>query len=230
MCHFLDRLQTEPMTTPAGDTSQFKRRWADYYQAVAGRPPRDTLVTALDRFAAESETPKSTAGFAVDLGCGDGRDTVELIRRNWRILAIDGEPEAITRLTKRQDINRLYLETRVQRFEDLTLPPGVDLVNASFCLPFCPPEHFLDLWEEIVMALRSGGRFCGHLFGDRDSWAVYPDISCHTRRQLDQLLAPFEVELLDEEDHFGKTALGEEKNWHIYNIVARLLPKRRLYS
>ncbi|MEO1402747.1 MAG: class I SAM-dependent methyltransferase [Cyanobacteria bacterium J06635_1] len=217
----------EPATSPAGDTSQFKRRWADYYQAVAGRPPRDTLVTALDRFSAESktssETPKSTPGFAVDLGCGDGRDTVELIRRNWRVLAIDGEPEAIVRLTRRQDINRIYLETRVQRFEDMTLPPGVDLINASFCLPFCPPKHFPDLWEEIVAALRAGGRFCGHLFGDRDSWAAYPDVSFHTRSQVEQLLSPFKIELFDEEDHPGKTALGEEKHWHIYNIVARLL-------
>ena len=30
-----------------------------------------------------------------------------------------------------------------------------------------------------------------------------------------------EIELLDEEDHPGKTALGEEKHWHLYKIVAR---------
>ena len=157
----------------------------------------------------------------MDLGCGDGRDTVELLRQNWRVLAIDGEPEAIARLRQRQDIDRTYLETRVQRFEDLTLPPDVDLINASFCLPFCPPDQFPELWEEIVMALRVGGRFCGHLFGDRDSWAAYTDLNHHTRQQIDQLLIPFEVELLDEEEHPGKTALGEEKYWHLYNIVAR---------
>ncbi|MEO0536099.1 MAG: class I SAM-dependent methyltransferase [Cyanobacteria bacterium P01_A01_bin.123] len=205
-------------------TEGFKgqRKWADYYQAVVGRPPRETLIKALDHFDAESTTSsRSKAGFAVDLGCGDGRDTVEMLRRNWRVLAIDGEPDAIARLQQRPDINRLYLETRVQRFEALTLPPEVDLINASFCLPFCPPEHFSELWEEIVAALRPGGRFCGQLFGDRDSWAVYPDIGRHTRSQLEQLLAPFNIELLDEEEHPGETALGEEKYWHIYNIVAR---------
>lgn len=201
---------------------QFQRRWVDYYQAVAGRPPRETLVTALNHFATESKIPRrGRVGFAVDLGCGDGRDTVEMLRRRWRVLAIDGEPEAIARLQQRQDINRTYLETRVQSFEQLTLPPEVDLINASFCLPFCPPHYFPELWDEIVTALRPGGRFCGHLFGDRDSWATYTDISYQTRRQLEQLFSAFKIELLDEEEYPGKTALGEEKYWHIYNVIAR---------
>jgi hypothetical protein len=35
------------------------------------------------------------------------------------------------------------------------------------------------------------------------------------------LLQPFEIEMLEEEDHPGKTAIGEEKHWHIFHIVAR---------
>lgn len=210
-------------TQPATDSNQFQRHWVDYYQAVAGRPPRETLVTALDLFAADlSPRVRSTVGVAVDLGCGDGRDTVELLRRQWRVIAVDGEPEAIARLRQRQDINRTYLETRVQRFENLALPPQVDLINASFCLPFCLPDHFPVLWEEITSALKPGGRFCGHLLGDRDTWTQYVDISYHTRQQVDQLLVPFEIELFDEEDHPGKTALGDEKHWHLFNIVARM--------
>jgi hypothetical protein len=109
----------------------------------------------------------------------------------------------------------------VQRFEDLTLPPDISLVNASFCLPFCAPERFPDLWDEIVATLATGGRFCGQLFGDQDSWAIYGDMNHHSRAQVNQLLAPFVVEWLEEENHPGKTALGEEKHWHIFNIVAR---------
>ena len=33
--------------------------------------------------------------FAVDLGCGSGADTIALLKRRWRVLAIDGEAEAI---------------------------------------------------------------------------------------------------------------------------------------
>ncbi|MBE9138075.1 class I SAM-dependent methyltransferase [Nodosilinea sp. LEGE 07088] len=200
----------------------FPRRWAEYYQVVTGRPPRETLLMALDHFNSEAlSCSRTTVGFAVDLGCGDGRDTAELLRCHWRVLAVDGEPDAIALLRNNQNIDRTYLETRVQRFEDLTLPPDVDLINASFCLPFCPPSHFSELWREIETALRPGGRFCGHLFGDRDSWAVFPDLTHHTRQQIDQLLTHFEVELLNEEEHLGKTALGEEKHWHLYHIIAR---------
>lgn len=196
----------------------FKRDWTAYYSAVVGRPPRDTLLAALGHFEEESAI---RSRFAVDLGCGEGRDTVELLRRGWRVLGIDGEPEASARLLNHPDINLNQLETQIVRFEDLILPDAVDLINASFSLPFCPPEHFPDLWEKIVLSLRPGGRFCGQLFGDRDSWAIYTSMNHHTRKQVEVLLQPFELERLEEEDHPGKTALGEEKHWHLFQIVAR---------
>lgn len=201
---------------------EFEHRWSSYYKVVAGRPPRETLTKALDLFAAEADAePLKHRPFAVDLGCGNGRDTAELLRRNWRVLAIDGQAEAVEQLRQRQDLNRTYLEARVQKFEDLTLPPEVDLVNASFCLPFCPAEHFSELWDVIVNSLKTGGRLSGQLFGDRDSWAGLSNIVTQTRAEVSRLLAPFKIELFEEEEHPGKTALGEEKYWHLYQIVAR---------
>ncbi|MBE9182779.1 class I SAM-dependent methyltransferase [Oculatella sp. LEGE 06141] len=193
--------------------------WTDYYQAVEGRPPRETLLMALAKF--EAASPSATLQFAVDLGCGDGRDTVELLRRGWRVLGIDGEEQAIARLLSRADIDPHHLETRVDRFEVLTLPESVDLINASFCLQFCPPAYFSAFWQKIVTAIRAGGRFCGQLIGDRDSWAAYPHMNHHSREQVLDLLRPFEIEELQEEDHPGKTALGVEKHWHLFHIVAR---------
>lgn len=195
----------------------FERDWSAYYQAVEGRPPRETLLAALARFEA---LPDKCPRFAVDLGCGDGRDTVEILKRGWRVLGIDGAAEAIARLQNRPDIDLNRLETLVMSFEDLVLPESVDLINASFCLPFCPPEHFSGLWNKIVTALRVGGRFCGQLFGDRDSWAIYPNMSHQTRSQVEEWLQPFAVEWLQEEEHPGVSAIGEQKYWHIFHIVA----------
>ncbi|HEY9674026.1 MAG TPA: class I SAM-dependent methyltransferase [Waterburya sp.] len=207
-------------TNEQAEDNVFKRDWSAYYNAVMGRPPRDTLLAALARFEAEESADK--VRFAVDLGCGNGRDTVELLRRGWRVLGIDGEKEAIARLLSRPDINnKEHLQTKVVCFEELILPEAVDLVNASFSLPFCPPEQFPRLWEKITSSLRSGGRFCGQLFGDRDSWAIYSSMNHHTREQVEVSLQPFEVEMFEEEEHLGKTALGEEKHWHIFQIVAR---------
>lgn len=203
----------------------FERKWLDYYNAVVGRPPRDTLLEALARFDAESLNQQKTSAqqprFAVDLGCGEGRDTVELLRRGWRVLSIDGEAEAIARLLNRSDINHELLKTRVILFKDLVLPESVDLVNASFSLPFCRPDDFPRLWEKIISSLRPGGRFSGQLFGEHDSWAIYASMNHHTRQQIEILLQPFEIEMLQEENHPGKTAIGEDKHWHIFHVVAR---------
>ena len=70
-----------------------KRDWKAYYDVVANRPPRKTLLTTLAAF----EEP----GVAIDLGCGEGRDTVEMLRQNWAVLAIDQNPDAIASLRNR---------------------------------------------------------------------------------------------------------------------------------
>lgn len=199
--------------------TSFDRNWIAYYNAVAGRPPRETLLKALALF--EEELPADAPKFAVDLGCGNGRDTVELVRRNWHVLAIDAEEAAIARLLSHLELKLDHLKTRIERFEELTLPRSQDLINASFCLPFCPPDAFPKLWQTITHALRPGGRLSGQLIGDRDSWAEYSNTNYHTRQEVDTLLAAFEVEWLVEESHAGKTAIGEDKYWHLFHVVAR---------
>jgi SAM-dependent methyltransferase len=192
--------------------------WSRFYDA-AGNEPRETLLDALARFDAEDPSHR----FAVDLGCGTGRDTVELLRRGWSVLAVDGQPEAIERLRARRDLPAAaaeQLEMRVASFEDVALPPA-DLVNSSFALPFCRPEAFPSLWQRIVDALGAGGRFCGQLFGDRDGWSGEDDMTFLTRDELDALLAPFEPERLDEVEEDGKTAVGDAKHWHLFHVVAR---------
>ncbi|HJV28890.1 MAG TPA: class I SAM-dependent methyltransferase [Gaiellaceae bacterium] len=187
--------------------------WSAFYDAVAERPPHDTLLGALDRF----EAP----GFAVDLGCGDGRDTVELLRRGWRVLALDGQAEAIRRLRERVDEHAAErLESRVARFEEARWPEA-DLVNSSFALPFCPPAYFDDLWRRVRGSIRLNGRFSGQLFGERDEWSGTRDITFHTRNDVDALLEGLELERFDEVEEDGQTATGGAKHWHVFHIVAR---------
>ncbi|MDJ0619477.1 MAG: class I SAM-dependent methyltransferase [Calothrix sp. MO_192.B10] len=202
------------------DNQTCKHNWSAYYKAVKGRPPRDTLLTALANFDSEI-TDKNSSLFAVDLGCGEGRDTGEILRRGWRVLAIDGEQEAINLLLNNPEINHQGLQTCVMQFENLVLPESVDLINASFSLPFCPPEYFPRLWDIIITSLRVGGRFCGQLFGNRDSWAIDSSMNHHTRQQIEELLQSLVIEMLEEEEYPGKTALGEDKHWHMFHIVAR---------
>jgi tellurite methyltransferase len=191
--------------------------WTKYYDAVA-LEPRTTLLEALRRFAEEGSRER----FAVDLGCGTGGDTVELLRRGWRVLALDGQAEAIDRLRALElsEGERGRLETRVSRFETTEWPPA-DLVNSSFALPFCRPRDFPALWERIEHSLRPGGRFSGHLFGDRDEWSNEDDMTFQTRAEAEGLLSRFEIELFEEVEEDSETAVGEPKHWHFFQVVAR---------
>jgi hypothetical protein len=134
-------------------------------------------------------------------------------------MAIDRQQEAIDRLLARPEAHGATLETEVARFEDATWP-ACELVNSSFALPFCAPERFGELWRRIVASLRPGGRFCGQLFGEHDDWAG-TGVTTHTREQLGELLEAFDVEVLDELDEDGATAVGKPKHWHVFHIVAR---------
>lgn len=205
-----------------------QRDWPAYFDVVAGKPARDTLVAALDAFEREgipgethgSESRATPPPLAVDLGCGEGRDAAELLGRGWRVIAIDGHPDSIRRLEARDLPHRDRLEIRHAPFEDLTLPRA-RLVNASFSLPFCPPEHFARLWAAIVEAIEPGGRFAGQLFGDRDDWATIPDRSHQTRGQALALLEGFSVEVFAEVEDDGKDALENPKHWHRFDVVAK---------
>ena len=200
-----------------GDASD--QDWDAYYAKTGQRPPRATLCFALDKCAAEP--PADGDLLAVDLGCGNGRDTVEILRRGWSVVAIDAEPDALQRLTTRPDLPAAAaLTTQLGRFEDLQWP-AAHLVNASFSLPLCPGERFNVLWQRIVDSLLPGGRFSGQLYGDRDEWAGDPELTHLSRAEVDTLLADLTVEYFEEEEDDSVTPRGKLKHWHIFHIVAR---------
>lgn len=199
------------MENAADDST--RRGFAAYYDGAKGRPPRETLIEAASAFA--------RPGFAVDLGCGDGRDTVELLRRGWRVLGVDSSEEGIVRLKARDDLPaERTLETRIAKIEETAWPPA-DLVNASFVLPLVPPSAFGRVWKRIGASLVPGGRFAGQLYGPRDGWAERPGLSILDREAVERLISGFAVERFDEAETDEPTAKGTPKHWHVFHLVLR---------
>ena len=189
--------------------------WAGYYDAQAGREPRELLRDVLAAFDREDRV-----GSAVDLGCGDGTETAELIARGWEVVAIDAEEDAIRRVREKIPSDGTpFLSTIVSPMEDVSIPES-DLVFASFSLPFCRPAAFPGLWNRLRSSLRPGGRFAGELFGDRDSWASDPDMTFHDARAAEELLDGLEVEWFEEEEEDGE-AFDGPKHWHVFHVIAR---------
>ncbi len=192
-------------------------RWRGYYAAQAGRVTRPLFDEAMTLFG---PAPAGALRQAVDLGCGDGTESLALLARGWRVLAVDKQVEAISLLCAKvlpEHLDRL--ETRMVGVEDLTLPP-CDLVYAGYSLPFTAPEHFAAVWAGLVRALRPGGRFAGQLFGDRDTWTSDPGMTFQSRPRALALLAPLTVEAFREREEDGSAFTGP-KHWHIFDVIAR---------
>ena len=191
--------------------------WPGYFASVLGKGARETLIAALDLFAQEG----FTAGLGVDIAAGEGRDALELLRRGWRVVATDNHPDAFPLLWSRvPETLRPRLTTVEVDFAE-TEVPDCDLVNASFALPFCRPEHFPALWRRIVAAIRPGGRFAGQFFGDRDSWAALPGRTHHSRDEIMKLLESFEIEVMNEEEKDDPPGLRSPKHWQLFHVVAK---------
>lgn len=188
--------------------------WDEYYKKIQGRAPRQLLLDALDKF------PSGASLQAIDLGCGDGTETVVLLSRGWHVLAVDGESAGIKRLQdKVPNEGQVHLQTQVAKFEEVVLT-SADLIHASYSIPFCHPDHFPVLWEKIVNALNPGGRFAGQFFGVHDSWADNKDMTFHTEAQVRAMIQNFETEYFHEEDADGQAASGP-KHWHVFTVIVR---------
>ena len=191
--------------------------WSGYYRANEGRPPRELFLDALGRF---KSTGVQRPLQAIELGSGDGTESLILLENGWHVLAIDSEVDAIERLisSARPEWSGM-LDAKVARLEGLTLPQA-EFIYAGLSLPFCSPIAFSGLWTTIVEAVAPGGRFAGHLFGVRDSWATNSEMTFHSADEIDELLKDFEVEQLVEDERDGSSYSGP-KHWHIYHVIAR---------
>ncbi len=194
--------------------------WARYYTVTVDRPAWETVRLAIRLFAAD-DAQHSHSRFAVDLGCGAGRDSRAMLTAGWRVLAIDREPGAIETLEAATPMQlRPALDTQVADLATVDVP-ACDLVNASLCLPFLAPEPFWQTWKRVLGAVPVGGRVAVMLFGDRDGSASDPSMTCPPPDMVRASLSSFEVEHWIDREEETQTALGEPHHFHLVELVAR---------
>jgi tellurite methyltransferase len=200
------------MQTPQTEENR-PERFAAYIAARRFDPPRPLLMRA-----AGFADPKD---HALDAGAGALNATKYLLDVGFaRVTALDSAPAS-------QQVGKELPPEQVtfvlSRFEDFSYPANAyDLVNAEFSLPFIRRENFARVFAGLLGSVKPGGLFTGQLFGLNDSWNT-PEtgMNFHARSEVERLLRGFEIIELEEEDHPGKTKLGEPKHWHIFHILAR---------
>lgn len=193
--------------------------WAAYYRHTQGRQPGPLFLKAMAAVAASGARP----GHAVEIGFGDGTETLALLADGWHVTAIDPTPEAAQALraaVPAAAANRLVIVTALA--QDAELPP-LDLLYAGYALSFIRPTAFGAFWERLRERLRSGGILAANVFGARDSWAGDPEMTFVDREGAERLVEGLEVIAIDEEDADGNSFDGP-KHWHVFDLVARRPP------
>lgn len=137
--------------------------WEAYFKAKLRDPPAGFVVEGLN--AIKQNDPHKVA---IDLGCGVGHETVQLLQRGYNVVAVDGQAEAFDYLKQQPNIGPYlgHLRTIVSSFEKLNFSelPQADLVVASFALPFMRANDFNNTWQKVVAKIKPGGYFIGNLF------------------------------------------------------------------
>ncbi|EON17924.1 type 12 methyltransferase [Cupriavidus sp. GA3-3] len=173
---------------------------------------REYVVTAAD----VAGRPGSS-NIAIDLGCGSDVVPLYLIRRGWRVLAIDKDPTVVAHLRTRAGGGRL--SAVCADFQEVPLP-RVSLIHAGYALQYVHPASFADLWRRIAAALYPDGVFAGHFFGEKDQFAKHDQFSVFRSEALQELFAEWRTEHWEE--FYGPGHRDPSRWWHFFTVVAKL--------
>jgi SAM-dependent methyltransferase len=129
---------------------------------VSGRMPDELARALIDEFA--------PSGDVLELACGTGAFTRELVRHARSVTAVDGSARMLERNRREVgDSTVRYVEADIF---DLQPDRRYDAVFFGFWLSHVPPDAFDGFWSLLGSCLRPGGRVA---FVDEDDRGVRND-------------------------------------------------------
>lgn len=185
-----------------------------YFEAMRNRPPSELLVQAFKEF-------KGLEKNAIDIGAGSLRNSIYLLGNGFTVTAIDRNSSILTEANKLNNDKLSAIETVYGTYDF-----GVrkyNLAVASYSLPFCKPENFAKVWENITSSLKSGAIFCGEFFGPNNYSFSNDQMTFHTEEEVRKLLEKdYEIiSLRNWERDRVHIVTGNSLHWHTIDVIAR---------
>jgi SAM-dependent methyltransferase len=166
--------------------------WWDGFYADRSKPvpffvpkPDENLVSYLDRGLI-------TPGRALDLGCGPGRNALQLASLGFEVDAVDLSPAAIA--WARERAHERAADIRFVCGDAFSLPDTglsgpYDLIYDSGCFHHLPPHRRVSYLALLERHLAPGGRFGIVCFADGAVGSDLPDAEFYRRGRLEGGLA-----------------------------------------
>lgn len=163
---------------------------------------------------------KTGAKIAIDCGCGTGNDIKFLAQNNYTVYGYDNSQDAVA-ICKDRFSRNTQIKIFQSSFESYKYPASAVII-ANSSLYFAEPTMFERSWRSITNSLITNGVFAGDFMGLGDDWATgFHSTTCPmSEKQVKSLFKRYEVVHFSERNERGTTALGVEKHWNTYSVVA----------
>lgn len=184
----------------------------EYYKVTKNNPP----LGLIRRFFVNKYNEKLSGNTAIDLGCGVGNDTEFLISKGFKVTAVDSQEE-VKEIFENKNLDKEKLDLIIGDFSQIELPKA-DLIFANMSL-FFVKDNFELFLKSLLEKVNKNGFFVANFLGKEDEWK-----DKRTTIEKDELLnyfKDFEVNYFSEEKYYKDTALGINKFWHVYTIMAQ---------
>jgi len=131
------------------------------------------LLETLFHFQLEQEK------VAIDLGCGNGKSTIYLLERGWKVFSIDKDEKSLQLLSNvaQHWIKANKLVVVSGNVEDYSFSVKPHLVVISDVLPYCDAAKVRGIWDKIYNSLEENGYLIGSLF-DQAGASIIPWRTC----------------------------------------------------
>src|SRR6185503_12918942 len=187
--------------------------WKNYYEKT-GYEPNTLVKRALARI------PRKTRTNALDLGCGNGRDSLYLKSEGFElVVAVDSSPDAPAFLGEGILRRAQTIEEAVLGKEGPYFDGYFDLAIALNSLFFLPKEAVEQVIPQMYRALSPGGYMAFNVLGPDDEWVMSGDkrVSWFYEHDIARFEDDYHSVYSSKVSEAGQTADGEPKFWQTYS-------------